>query len=53
MEKPLQKTDMLDKDTGRYLQTCGCQYVYITDKSGHLAVLWQDFCVTHYEQGRR
>jgi hypothetical protein len=49
----LQKTDVHDKETSRYLQQCGCQYVWITDRSGHAAVLWQDICARHYEAGRR
>lgn len=52
-ERALQKTDTHDKETGRYLQQCGCQYVYITGKSGHQEVLWQDICKPHSETGRR
>jgi hypothetical protein len=52
-EKALLATDKYDKDSGRYLQQCGCQYVYVTDKSGHQAVLWQDYCKAHWDSGRR
>jgi len=41
------------KGEERYIQKCGCQYTFITDKSGHAAVSWYDICADHWITGRR